>query len=163
MNKQKTKDLTLGDFCEQQFLKLYGSRYKKLKNKFSIIDFKHKKKKKIIELKARRYAFNGGTGDGAWQIGKNKIEKGKQLLNKGYTFYIYMVFLDGLYYYKYDPETFEDDLYIAIGGRVDRDVNEEKDYYYIKKEKFKKAKRQFSVPSTESRNKLYGITECLID
>jgi len=163
MNKQKTKDLNLGGFCEQEFLKLYGKRYNKLKNQFSIIDFKHKKKKIIVELKARRYAFDGGIGDGAWQIGKNKIQKGKQLLNKGYTFYIYMVFLDGLYYYKYDPETFEDDLYIAVGGRVDRDKNEEKDYYYIKKEKFKKAKHQFCVPKKESRNKLYGITECLID
>ena len=102
MNKQKTKDLNLGGFCEQEFLKLYGNRYNKLKNQFSVIDFKHKKKKIIVELKARRYAFDGGIGDGAWQIGKNKIQKGKQLLNKGYTFYIYMVFLDGLYYYKYD-------------------------------------------------------------
>ena len=50
MNKQKTKDLTLGEFCELEFLKLYGSRYKKLKNKFSIIDFKHKIKKNWIRI-----------------------------------------------------------------------------------------------------------------
>ena len=160
---QKNKDLNLGAFCEREFINLYGNKYRKTENQYNIIDFKHKKKKIVAELKARRYAFDGGIGDGAWQIGKNKISKGKQLFNTGYTFFIYMAFLDGLYYYKYDPATFEDDLYIAPGGRVDRETNEEKDYYYIKKNKFKKAKHQFCVPKKESRNKFYGVTECLID
>ncbi len=159
---QKTKDLNLGDFCEREFLRLYGKRYKKIKNQFSVLDFKHKKKQIICELKARRYKFNGGSGDGAWQIGKNKIEKGKELYEKGISFYIYMVFLDGLFFYRYDPDTFDDDLYIDIGGRVDRGKDEQKDYYYIKRDKFKKAKKQFCVPEKYDRNPLSNITQCLI-
>ena len=159
---QKTKDLNLGDFCEREFLRLYGKRYKKIANQFSVLDFKHRKKDILCELKARRYYFDGGTGDGAWQIGKNKIEKGIQLYNQGITFYIYMVFLDGLFFYRYDPDTFNDDLYIGKGGRVDRGKNEVKDYYYIKKEKFKKAKRQFCVPNNYDKNPFNNIQSCLV-
>jgi len=163
MNKQKKKNLSLGAFCEREFLKLYGNKYRKTHNQYNVMDFKHKRKKSVIELKARRLPFYGGIGDGAWQIPKNKIEKGQQLFNQGYSFFIYMVFLDGLYYYKYDPETFDDDLYIAVGGRVDRDKNEQKDYYYIKLDGFKKAKHQFCVPLKDAKHNFYTDTECLID
>ena len=57
-----------------------------------------------------------------------------------------MMFFDGLYYYKFNETNLYSDAYIKIGGRNDRDQNEEKDYVFIKSDVMKKSKIDISVP-----------------
>lgn len=150
------RDENFGKICEKLFHSKFTS-YLKTKNKNDIFDFINKKKKKIIELKSRRFRFISHLKD--WQIGINKIEKAKLYYDNGYQVFFYMMFYDGLYYWKYHPDKLQTDLYIGIGGRVDRDKNEEKDYYYIKSDCMKKSKKDIKAP--EPPNPFAG--ECLID
>jgi len=143
VNNIKTSDLNLGEICEDLFLQSY-KKYKKSKNKNAIIDFKHKHKKKLIELKARKYKFNSHLKD--WQIGINKINKACEYYNNGYSIYFYMMFYDGLYFWKYNPNKVKTDLYLQLGGRVDRGRDEQKQYYYIKSDCMKPARHQIKVP-----------------
>ena len=142
MNNIKKKDLIMGKKCENMFLKIF-TKFKKL-DKFNKFDFINKKKKILIELKSRNYCFNGHLKD--WQVGKNKIEEARRLSRDGYSIFFYMMFFDGLYYYKFNETNLYSDAYIKIGGRNDRDQNEEKDYVFIKSDVMKKSKIDLKVP-----------------
>ncbi len=137
------KDESFGLKCEKLFHSKFPT-YKKTKNKNATFDFFNKQKKKVIELKTRRYRFNSHLED--WQIGMNKIYDAKKLFDMGYQVFFYMLFYDGLYYWKYHPDKVETDLYIKLGGRVDRGKNEEKNYYYVKSSCMNKSKKDIQAP-----------------
>ena len=137
------KDCDFGDECERLFLTKFGKKYNKT-DRFNEVDFIHKKKDIRCELKGRRYTF-GHCPD--WQISKSKMDKGKQLYDKGIDFFIYNMFYDGLYFWKYHPDKIKNDINIRWGGRVDRNKDEQKpDYHYIKSECMKKSKYQVNAP-----------------
>ena len=153
MNNNNTKDILFGFKCENVFLQKF-KKFKKL-DKFNEFDFFNKEKRTLIELKSRNYCFNGRLKD--WQVGINKIDEARKLKRRGYKIFFYMMFYDGLYYWKFKENKLQDDTYIKIGGRTDRDKNEEKDYVYIKSDVMKKSKINISVPL-----RVDPFEECLI-
>jgi len=148
------KDESFGLICENIFHNAFPS-LKKTQDRNAIFDFYNKKKRKIIELKTRRYCFNSHLKD--WQIGINKIKEAKKLFDRGYRVIFYMLFYDGLYYWSYHPDKVETDLYVKLGGRVDRGKNEEKNYYYIKSDCMTESKKKIKAPEPPD-----PFEECLI-
>jgi hypothetical protein len=149
------QDEKFGLECEKLFM-IKFPHLKKIKDEFNTFDFKYvnkKNKKYIYELKGRKYNFNSHLKD--WQIGVNKIKRAKQYYEMGVNVYIYNMFYDGLYYWKYDPKRVDTDLYLKMGGRDDRNKNEKKLYYYIKSSCMKLSKKNVCSPNP--------LNKCLID
>ena len=156
MNSRKTNDLKFGEVCEGIFLSVFKNYKKKSSNEMDEIDFKHKKKNKLAELKGRKYYFNDAKD---WKVGVNKLRY-HQKHNKGGEFYVYMLFYDGLYYWKYnDKEVHKKDC--GWDERVDRGRIEKHFYFNIKRELFKKSK--YNIVAPKDMNNLKNIEECLID
>ena len=115
-----------------------------------------KKKNKLAELKGRKYYFNDAKD---WKVGVNKLRY-HQKHNKDGEFYVYMLFYDGLYYWKYnDKEVHKKDC--GWDERVDRGRIEKHFYFNIKRELFKKSK--YNIVAPKDMNNLKNIEECLID
>ena len=99
-------------------------------NDRSIIDFIHNEKKIKIELKSRN--FNVDSFDD-WQIGLNKIEE--MIDDKDYTYFVFFLFYDGLYYWKYNLPNLINHCSCKEGGTTKRGTDETTtNSVYIKKE-----------------------------
>ena len=99
-------------------------------NDRSIIDFIHNEKKIKIELKSRN--FNVDSFDD-WQIGLNKIEE--MIDDKDYTYFVFFLFYDGLYYWKYNLPNLINQCSCKEGGTTKRGTDETTtNSVYIKKE-----------------------------
>jgi hypothetical protein len=143
MNNRKIKDIKFGEECEQLFLSKFKNVIKNSDNINDEIDFKHKNKKIIYELKSRKYNF-GDCPD--WKVGYNKLVYGyKNYVLKGYDFYIYMLFYDGLRYWKFNKNEIDKKM-CGYCERVDRGRIEKKYYFNIKRELFKKSKIYMKAP-----------------
>jgi len=141
MNKVNKGDEEFGDKCEKLFLSKFKNVIKNSEDKNDEIDFKHKTKKIIYELKGRNYNFNHCED---WKVGYNKlIYADKNYI--GYKFYIYMLFYDGLWYWKFNKNEIEDKM-CGYCDRVDRGKKETKYYFNIKRELFTKSKIDIKAP-----------------
>jgi|TARA_R110001632_G_scaffold123762_2_gene236473 hypothetical protein len=99
-------------------------------NDRSIIDFIHNEKKIKIELKSRN--FNVDSFDD-WQIGLNKIQE--MIDDKDYTYFVFFLFYDGLYYWKYNLPNLINHCSCKEGGTTKRGTDETTtNSVYIKKE-----------------------------
>tara|TARA_R110000787_G_scaffold275311_2_gene383831 strand:- start:157 stop:627 length:471 start_codon:yes stop_codon:yes gene_type:complete len=156
MNLIKANDLKFGEVCEGIFLSVFKNYKKKSSNIMDAIDFKHKTKNKLAELKGRKYNF---TDCKDWKVSMNKLTY-HQKYNKGGDFFVYMLFYDGLYFWKYNAkEVRKKDC--GWDERVDRGKTEKNFYFNIKRELFKKSKYDIVAPKDMSDVK--NIKECLID
>ena len=156
MNLIKTKDLKFGEVCENIFLSVFKNYKKKSNNQMDEIDFKHKTKNKLAELKGRKYNF---TDCKDWKVSMNKLIY-HQKHNKNGDFFVYMLFYDGLYFWKYnEKEVHKKDC--GWDYRVDRGKTEKNFYFNIKRELFKKSKYDIYAPKDMSDVK--NIEKCLID
>ena len=156
MNLIKTKDLKFGEVCENIFLSVFKNYKKKSSNIMDAIDFKHKTKNKLAELKGRKYNF---TDCKDWKVSMNKLIY-HQKHNKNGDFFVYMLFYDGLYFWKYnEKEVHKKDC--GWDYRVDRGKTEKNFYFNIKRELFKKSKYDIYAPKDMSDVK--NIEKCLID
>lgn len=156
MNTIKKENIKQGLIMEKKllrYLKKEDKNWRKTKDKYNIIDFRNKDKKIVGELKSRNYN-NKDCQD--WLIGKNKIERAKELYLIGYKIIFYFAFYDGIWSWEYTPEKIKTDASIRSGGRVDRGVNEIKDYYYIINEKLNFLTNKIKV------KKIDPFEECLI-
>tara|TARA_R110000787_G_scaffold245591_1_gene351415 strand:+ start:574 stop:1029 length:456 start_codon:yes stop_codon:yes gene_type:complete len=140
MNKRKKDDIIYGLKCEDIFLSKFKNYNKN--SRFDVIDFTHKNKNRIIELKSRKYNFNDCPD---WKIGLNKINEGHNYCKSGGEFYVYMMFFDGLYYWKYKRNKVLQKN-IKLGERVDRGLLEKQLYLHINLLDFKKSKYNISCP-----------------
>ena len=103
------------------------------KDDSSVIDFSHCNKKLQIELKSRNYNFSDLPD---WQIGKNKIET--MIDDKVNTSFIFFLFYDGLYMWKYNLPNLINHCECKEGGTIKRGINEiTPDNIYIKREYLK--------------------------
>ena len=136
MNNKKKSDLKFGDECEKIFLSKFKNIKKRSNNKMDEIDFINKKNnKKLYELKGRQYNFTDGS------------------------FIVYMLFYDGLYYWKYnDKDVLK--KYCSWETRNDRGKLERHYYFNIKRELFKKSKHNIYAP--KNMELIQNIDECLI-
>ena len=99
-------------------------------NDRSIIDFIHNEKKIKIELKSRNFNFDSFDD---WQIGLNKIEE--MIDDKDYTYFVFFLFYDGLYYWKYNLPNLINHCSCKEGGTTKRGTDETTtNSVYIKKE-----------------------------
>ena len=156
MNNRKLQDLKFGEECEELFLSKFKNVKKKSNDKMDEIDFKHKTKKILYELKARKYNFTDCLD---WKVGMNKLVY-HQNNNKNGKFYVYMLFYDGLYYWKYnEKQVHKNDC--GWDERVDRGKKEKNYYFNIKRKLFKKSKYDIFAPKDMSNVK--NIDKCLID
>ena len=120
MSNTKKEDVKFGLTNETQALpiisKYFNTKLIKDPNPYAVHDWWNETKTIFIELKSRR--INHNQYDTAI-IGTNKIKK---CLNKDTNYYFCWLYLDGLYYIKYDKEVFKnfvvDDNY-KIGFRKD--------------------------------------------
>lgn len=99
-------------------------------NDRSIIDFIHNQKKIKIELKSRNYTVDSFDD---WQIGLNKIQE--MIDDKDYTYFVFFLFYDGLYYWKYNLPNLINHCSCKEGGTIKRGTDETTtNSVYIKKE-----------------------------
>ena len=126
-------------------------------NIFDTTDFKHKTKKKLIELKSRNYNFNDCKN---WKIGLNKINEASKYYKIGGLYYVYMMFLDGLYFWRFHPNKIKQ-AQISRDSRVDRGKKETNDYYNINLDEFTKSK--FNLYNPPNMTDIKNIKKCLID
>ena len=156
MNKKKKSDLKFGDECEKIFLSKFKNIKKRSNNKMDEIDFINKKNnKKLYELKGRQYNF---TDQKDWMVGMNKLIH-HQKNNIDGSFIVYMLFYDGLYYWKYnDKDVLK--KYCSWETRNDRGKLEKHYYFNIKRELFKKSKHNIYAP--KNMELIQNIDECLI-
>ena len=155
-NLRKTEDIKMGIELEEKFLKFLQEQDKKwfkTKDKYNIVDFVNEDKKIIGELKSRKYIC-GHCED--WMIGVNKIQRAKELHKKGYKVGFYFAFYDGIWKWRYSPKNVRIDTTIRDGGRVDRNINEIKKYYYIPNNKMKFITDKIKVP------KIDPFPECVL-
>ena len=157
MNLRKRNDDYKGELCENLFLNKFTQYKKKSNNKFDTTDFKHKTKNKMIELKSRNYNFNHCND---WKVGLNKINEASKYFKSGGSFYIYMMFYDGLYFWKFHPDKINQKQ-ITKDKRVDRGKTEIGIHYNIKTTEFTKSKINICNPL--NLNDLKNVNECLID
>jgi hypothetical protein len=99
------------------------------KNDREVIDFKHSEKKIKIELKSRNFNYRDFPD---WQVGLNKIRE--MTLNPEYTYFIFFLFYDGLYYWKYNLPNLINHCSCKEGGTMKRGENEITDNVFIKRE-----------------------------
>lgn len=97
----------------------------KIQNPYHPFDFKTADDTTFIELKARTFQHDKYP---TTMVGQNKVDCAK--LNPDKTYYFAFSFTDGLYWIKYDPETFRT-FRVAQGGRYDRGHTEVSIYCYI--------------------------------
>ena len=157
LNKRKSKDLQRGEYCEKLFLSEFKNYVKRSAYLSDAIDFKHKRKKKNAELKSRDYNFNDCKD---WKVGLNKINDARRFFLDGGTTLIYMMFYDGLYFWKFHPDKINQKQ-ISRDSRVDRGKIETGDYYNIKLGEFTKSNRQLCNPLDLTNFK--NVSECMID
>lgn len=156
MNYRKLQDLIFGDKCEKLFLSKFKNINKKSNNVMDEIDFKHKTKNILYELKGRKYNFEDCDD---WKVSMNKLVY-HQKYNKGGKFYVYMMFHNGLYYWKYnEKQVHKKDCEFCV--RVDRGKVEKNYYFNIKRELFKKSK--YHICSPKDMSNIRNIEKCLID
>lgn len=124
---QKTIDLKYGfDFEEKNFELLRDKFDSTLKRTKKSDTFDYEGEKCVIELKSRRNTKNKYP---TTMVGYNKLIKAKNI-NKLAIFCFQ--FTDGLYYYIYDSNDYENGIIdIKIGGRCDRGSAEFKEYAFI--------------------------------
>ena len=152
MNKRNKEDEEFGDKCEKLFLSKFKNVIKNSEDKNDEIDFKHKTKKRIYELKGRKYNFNDCND---WKVGYNKLVCADKYY-QGYKFYIYMLFYDGLYYWRFNKNEIEKEM-CGYCDRVDRGKKETNYYFNIKKELFTKSKIHIVAPKPPD-----PFEECLL-
>lgn len=137
MNLVKKLDIKQGLEAESKthpiIEKHLGIEMKQTEN-YHTFDYVNLEKKIYAELKARN---NTSYKYPTTMIGLNKIEKGLELIKKGFEIYLYFKFLDGIFYYKMNSKT-EEECKISIGGRCDRGRKEYKKYCFISINKLKK-------------------------
>ena len=99
------------------------------KNDREVIDFKHNEKKIKIELKSRNFNYNDFDD---WQVGLNKIKEMAE--NPEYTYFIFFLFYDGLYYWKFNFANLINHCSCKEGGTTKRGTDETTMNVFIKKE-----------------------------
>lgn len=127
--RSQKQDLELGLDCEKQ-LKDYLQKNEditlmKARDNYSILDFKVKNQKKLVELKSRNFHMNKYN---TTMLGYNKVDFGLKMMEKGYEVIIYFLFCDGLYKWKLN----DDEIICTMPAcRRDRGIFEIKDHSYI--------------------------------
>jgi len=131
--EMKKTDEIFGFSKEEENLKLikdlFGDKLQKT-NKWFVFDYSCEDC--YVELKSRRCEKDKYPDT---MIGLNKINYCDKA-NR--DVYFCFGFTDGLYYWKYDKDEFDEAVEVRKGGRVDRGFNETKDYAYIKTSFLKK-------------------------
>jgi uncharacterized protein (DUF3820 family) len=130
VNQVKRNDLIYGDIKEKDLLPVLEDYFKVKLTKlgeYNEFDFVNKEKKILVELKSRRITKDQYPST---MIGYNKIEKGFDKIEEGYSIYFVFCFLDVLSYYELELVTYNH-KWVSIGGRTDRGKVERKDYCYI--------------------------------
>jgi hypothetical protein len=89
-------------------------------NKYAVYDYESNET--LVELKNRR-CFSYSFKD--IMMNHSKIELAKTTTKDCYFVF---KFIDGIYYWKYDPDV---ELRTDINGRTDRGMNEQKQFHYI--------------------------------
>jgi hypothetical protein len=121
-NKVQEQNIQQGEINEEKvlnFLNRDDIEWKRT-TKFDIFDYKHKTRPFIIELKSRNNLY---TDYPDWQIGMNKIiQIGKDRKNN--TYFIFFLFYDGLYKWKYSLKNLINDCVVKDGGTIKRGRNE---------------------------------------
>lgn len=122
----RTKDIKYGEQKENALIGIFREHFKadfKKTSKFDEFDFISEKI--ILELKSRR---NKKLAYKTTIIGLNKVNKGLDLIKKGFEVYFIFSFTDCLTYYKL---TELNKNWLNMGGRTDRGRDERKLYYHI--------------------------------
>lgn len=126
-NPRYKADLIMGErgevfshsLLEKSFGKLERTKYKYGRFDYSNDDY-------IIELKSRSCNHNAFDRDKGLMFNYSKIEKMKENKDKRETYFAFNC-IDGIYYWKYDDETFSR----GIGGRKDRGCVEMREMAYV--------------------------------
>ena len=123
------RDLNFGLESEKEKVEIikekFGQGLKKVKDNYFVFDFACENC--YVELKTRKCELNKYPST---MIGMNKIDYAS---HTNRPVYFVFAFTDGMYYWKYNKEDFENgNVIINKGGRCDRGINEIKDYAYIK-------------------------------
>lgn len=127
--QRQERDLALGKRGETDCLPLFREKFDKYLAKtdeYNTMDFISPKT--YIELKTRNYRF---TQLSDIMIGKNKVEF---CMKSNRRCILAWKFIDGVYYYEFNKNDVENgDVYFAMGGRMDRGIDERREVAYIKK------------------------------
>jgi len=112
----------IGHAMEIELEKLMFDTFGVMRNQNKYAAFDYESNEALVELKNRR-CFSYSFKD--LMMNHSKIN-----LAKVTTKHCYFVFkfIDGIYYWKYDPDV---KLRTDINGRKDRGINEQKEFYYI--------------------------------
>lgn len=105
MNPQQEKEFYVFGKEQETFifrtLSKYFDKLQPTKGKYNDWDFEDNDTKIKIELKSRRNSSKKYTST---ILGSNKINKGAELIEKGWTIYYFFNFTDKLMFYKLDME-----------------------------------------------------------
>lgn len=71
---------------------------------FHLFDLKDKENKVIVEVKRRGVPLKAYP---TYIMNKNKIEKGKEYIKRGYKVYFVIEYSDGIFYHNYTGETYK--------------------------------------------------------
>ncbi len=148
-NLRKEADIKMGGELENKllnFLMTQDEGWIKTTDMYNVVDFVNEDKKIIGELKSRKYISNHVSD---WMIGVNKIQRAEALYSRGYKVIFYFAFYDGVWKWEYSPENVRVDTTLRNGGRVDRGINEIKQYYYISNEKMDFLTDKIKVPKID--------------
>jgi len=96
-------------------------------DRFRTFDLKDKKAKYVVEVKKLNCNHNRYT---KLIMGFNKYKKAQQYIQRGYSVYFVIEYLDGTYTHKYNNELYTP----SKAGRSDRGYHELKDYIFIPRE-----------------------------
>jgi len=131
---RKQQDIEYGIEQENKLLRIIEEyldiELNKSNNEFSVIDFYNTKEKCYVELKCRTNIPS--TNFYTLMIGKNKIDKGIELLKKGCRCILLFNYLDYFYSFELTDDN-KDNITYKYYTRTDRGVDEVKEYGYIKK------------------------------
>jgi len=112
----------IGHKVEVELEKLMFDTFGVIRNQNKYAAFDYESNDALVELKNRR-CFSYSFKD--LMMNHSKIELAK-ITNK-HCYFVFK-FIDGIYYWKYDPNV---ELRTDINGRKDRGMNEQKQFYYI--------------------------------
>jgi hypothetical protein len=127
------KDLHFGKEKETELLPiiqrhLTDDTFMKIKNEYSTFDFVNDSRTIYVELKSRRNEYNKYPTS---IVGYNKIAAAQHLFNeKKAEVYFYFSFIDGLYYWKFNPDELSLFQYRDV-CRTDRNRIEKSNYCFI--------------------------------
>ena len=134
---RKAADLSLGASAEKQLLPVFKEKIdpdlRQTSWSYDSIDFESAKT--IIELKTRNYKYCDLKD---LMIGANKVKRvSDEWAKNKRNGYLVFNCLDGVFYWKFNPEEFDEMVTYRDGGRNDRGYDERKLCAYIGKKHMK--------------------------